>query len=105
MLKTKCPNCKKIIVCLEDECCPECGMNINVEDVPKEKCPGCKKNLVWTLGYDYTIDDKDSARIDVIDMKDMQITRYFCTCGRQIAVQMETNEGSEVFINSENIDY
>ena len=107
MLKTKCPHCKEIIECLEDECCPECGGNINIEDVPKERCPECKKSLEWALGYDfYTIDDEEKSTFDTFEAHGMlQITRHYCTCGRQIAVQMTTNYGSEVFVNSENIDY
>jgi len=103
MLKTKCQHCKEIIECLEDECCPICGLRINIEDVPKERCPECKRELTWIDEY-YCIEGRQST-FDTFEAHNLLIIRHYCTCGRQVAVQMDTNYGSEVFINSENIDY
>ena len=69
----------------------------------KEKCPSCKAPLEWQLGYDYYCIGGESGPVEDIKSDHGEINLHFCTCGRQIAVHMETEEGCEVFINSENI--
>ncbi len=69
-----------------------------------ETCPGCNKILTWNYGHErYHIGVSEESRTEFTTLANgRKISHIFCTCGRLIAVNMDTKEGSEVFINSEN---
>ncbi len=69
-----------------------------------EKCPKCGKSITWQLGVDYYCIEGEQDSIKIVKSDNGDLILHFCTCGRLLAVNMETEEGASVFIDSENVE-
>lgn len=76
----------------------------------QENCPGCGRLLKWDNNMDWYCVEKvpsdiSHAKIESVEgIDDDQVDLHFCPhCKRLLAIQLSTEFGGEVFVNSESV--